>query len=92
MRITVTDSENPCVPCTISWVLDSDSDFFGVFGQIHSKSIFKPIFGGREGFRWVGIAIATILGLVFSRMDSKSVPNRVKAFSKTEVASVSGCL
>ena len=64
------------------WVLDSDSDFFGVFGQIPSKSIFYTIFGGREGFRWIGIAIGSILGLGFFRMDGQSVPNRVNIFLK----------
>ena len=35
------------------------------------------IFGGREGFRWIGMVGAIILGLFFVRIDRKSVPNRV---------------
>ena len=50
-------------PATYTWVLDSDSDFFRVFGQLPSKLILYTIFGGREGFGWIGIVIATILGL-----------------------------
>ena len=56
-------------PCQASfiydWVLDSDSDFFGFFGQIPSKSIFYTIFGGPEGFIWIGNATGSILGFGF---------------------------
>ncbi len=66
-------------------VLDSDSDFFGVSGQLPLKYTFYTMFRGWEGFRWIGIAIGSILGLGFFRMDGKSVLHRVKLFLKLKL-------
>ena len=73
------NDEQSCIPeglltCNLAtpahvfaWILDSDSDLFGVSGQFPLTFIFYTIFGAREGFRWIDIAIAIILGLGFFR-------------------------
>ena len=44
------------------WVLDSESDFSGLSGQIPWKSCFYLICLGREGSEWIDMASAIIFG------------------------------
>ena len=68
---------------------DTDSHYSGFSIAIRTLVLFPSnklnqfvirFSGGREGSRWIGIAIATISGLEIFRVDGKSVPNWVIFF------------
>ena len=64
------------------WVLDSDSDFFGVFGQIPLKYIFIRFSVVGRGLDGKILLLGAFLGLGFFRVDGQSVPHRVILFLK----------